>query len=130
MNRTEIHESLEQLENDRWPRPSADATRLIRHCHAARAKPASQLSTEELRLLIGQRISLAWTVPFALHDLQRTPMVEGDLYPGDLLAACLSLPDEYFAAHPEVRRQLAEIVEQVGEDDWNLAFPGRFTEWR
>lgn len=130
MDRANIQESLEELEGDRWPEPAAGATRLMCKAHEAHSKPASQLSIEDLRLLIGQKVSLSWAVPFAVAAMEKDPLAEGDMYPGDLLNACLSLPDSYFAEHLDVRDRLRAVATRISDDDWRLAFQGRFREWR
>jgi hypothetical protein len=68
MMRVGHRESLEELTGERWQVPGDDASRLIRYAHAAYVKPAEELTAEGLRLLIGRRVALDWTVPFAIDD--------------------------------------------------------------
>lgn len=93
------HMTLSQLERDDWGPPPYDSS-VVTECHRLRHVPLKDLTVENLRLLIGQRISLAYTVPLALEHLSRDPMVSGDLYPGDLLKAVRSIEDDFWAQHP------------------------------
>jgi len=130
MNRAGVRETLEELTGERWAVPGDDATRLVRKAYEAYTKPAATLTVEELRLLIGQQVALDWTVSFALAELDRNPLAEGDMYPGDLLNACLSLPVSYFAEHSETAEHLRAITAGIDQDDWDLAFAGRHSDWR
>ena len=51
--------SLEQLENDFWVEPEFDSY-VITACNEARKKPLGELSLEDIRLLIGQKIGLKY----------------------------------------------------------------------
>ncbi|RRR99429.1 contact-dependent growth inhibition system immunity protein [Glycomyces terrestris] len=130
MKRADYRESLEELTGDRWPEPGSDATRLVRNAYAAYTKPAEALTVEELRLLIGQQVALEWTVPFAIDELERDPLAEGDMYPGDLMNACMSLPEAYFADHRDEKDRLREIAVRIDAGDWDLAFSDRHSDWR
>ena len=47
--------------------------------------PLKNLTVENLRLIIGQQISLSYLVPVSLDILQIAPLAQGDMYPDDLL---------------------------------------------
>lgn len=113
--------SLQQVQGDRRPAPGADATRLVRAVAAARRIPLSELTTEQLRLLLGQREGLAWVVPAAVAALRSDPLAEGDCYPGDVLAGLLGLPAEYWAAHPDHAAQVDALLDAIDPDDQRLA---------
>jgi hypothetical protein len=55
--------SLEEIENDRWGDPPADATRLISTAYSLRTRPVGALDAEGLRLLISQQIGQDALVP-------------------------------------------------------------------
>ena len=122
------HQSLDDIEGSTWgPRPS-DATTLVAAIHALRHKPVGELTAADLRLLIGQRVGLDVVLPRALALLRQSPLVEGDLYPGDLLAAALHLPEAYWREHSallaEVRVVLASVAELPPQLETGVA---RFT---
>jgi hypothetical protein len=91
--------TLTQLEGDDWGEPPDDSF-LVTECHRLRHVPVGNLSVENLRLLIGQSISLPFTVPLALEHLLRDPLASGDMYPGDLLKAVQGIPEDFWASHP------------------------------
>lgn len=105
--------SLEELERDRWPAPSADATRLVATAHALRRRPIGELAVEDMRLLIGQDIGLSYLLPLALKVLRDNPMAEGDMYEGDLLSAVLTRNPAVWTESPELGRELRAIVSEL-----------------
>ncbi|MCO1581817.1 contact-dependent growth inhibition system immunity protein [Crossiella sp. SN42] len=107
--------NLTELERDDWGPPPPEATRLIARCHQLRRVPLDQLTTEDLRLLIGQHIGLPHLVPLALARLRLDPLLEGDFYPGDLLRAVLRAGAEFWAGHPGWQ---AEVAALVAEGEW------------
>lgn len=112
---------------------------LARRVHELRTAPIGALQVEDLRLLIGQRVGLDTLVPLALGMLRYRPLLEGDIYPGDLLHALLRVPDAWWVAHPSARALLATALAALepqdpdypGEqDDEDAALVARFTQWR
>jgi contact-dependent growth inhibition (CDI) system CdiI-like immunity protein len=89
--------SLEEIEHDYWGDPPADATRLISTAYALHKRPV-----EACACLISQQIGLGPLIPLALDHVERDPLAEGDLYPGDLLDAVMrSVPEPYWQAHED-----------------------------
>ncbi|GAB3700609.1 hypothetical protein GCM10028815_07130 [Mariniluteicoccus flavus] len=70
-----------------------EATSLQVRATLARRVPVSQLTPEDLRLLLGQQIDPELVMPIAVGRLRTDPLMEGDLYEGDVLEAALGLPD-------------------------------------
>ena len=62
--------------------------------------------------MIGQNIGLNYLIPLAIEQLQRDPLVAGDYYPGDLLAAVLHVDSAFWQEQPHLRRAVQEIVDQ------------------
>jgi hypothetical protein len=112
--------SLEQIEDDRWGNPPADATRLIATVHQLRHKPIGLLEADDLRVLVAQKVGLEVLVPRVLARLEQEPLLEGDFYPGDVLVAVLKIPQSYWAAHPELRGQVERIVSAIEDPDAEL----------
>ncbi|WP_239132156.1 contact-dependent growth inhibition system immunity protein [Paractinoplanes durhamensis] len=122
--------SLEEIEGDVWGEPPAGATRLVATVHELRRRPVGQLAVEDLRTLVGQQVGLDVVVPMVLDLLAAEPLAEGDFYPGDLLAATMRVPVEYWRAYPSWAARLRDIVDAVDVDDEYLrreisAFRGR-----
>ncbi|MEV0304291.1 contact-dependent growth inhibition system immunity protein [Streptomyces prasinus] len=105
--------SLEELERDRWPAPSADATRLVATAHTLRRRPIGELTVEDMRLLIGQDIGLPHLLPLALEVLRDNPMAEGDMYEGDLLSAVLTRNPAVWTESFELGRELRVIISKL-----------------
>jgi hypothetical protein len=96
-------QSLQELEKQDWgeaPFPS----HLVRTCHALRRKPLRDFTVEDLRIMIGQNISLDYLIPLALEHLQRDPLVAGDFFPGDLLANVLKVKAAFWHVYPHLRQ--------------------------
>jgi hypothetical protein len=109
--------SLQQIEGDDWGEPPADATRLVRTAHQLRHTPIGELDAEDLRLLITQRMGLDVLVPRTLTLLEQNPLLEGDFYPGDVLAAILKVPPSYWSANPTQLARVEHIIASLDTTD-------------
>lgn len=103
--------SIEALENDYW-KPVDFPTTLIEKCYSYRKIPLSQLTVEQLRLLIGQQIGLHYTIPKAILILEKNILAEGDLYPGDLLNSMLDLPEEIWKRNEGLMAKFKAVLHQ------------------
>jgi hypothetical protein len=88
------HMTLTQLERDDWGPPPYDSF-LVTECHRLRHVPLRDFTVENLRILIGQHISLEYTVPLALEHLSKDPLASGDL-----LKAVQGSEDDFWTQHP------------------------------
>jgi hypothetical protein len=109
MDKTILTKSLDHLEGDRWPDPDDTVTRLVQEAHRLRSVPIGQMTTEDLRLLLGQAIGTEYLMPLALERLRRDPLAQGDFYPGDLLVGVLRTDTAYWSTHPNELRALKEV---------------------
>lgn len=64
---------------------------VVQTSESAIRKPLKELSNEEIRLLIGQKIGLKYLIPMALHILDENILIDCHYYNGDLLEALLEL---------------------------------------
>jgi hypothetical protein len=80
-----------------------------------RRKPIGGLTVEDMRLLIGQDVGLAYLLPLAVEVLRVDPLAEGDMYAGDLLAAVLTRRAEVWSESPELRWEVRVIVSELAE---------------
>lgn len=108
---------IEAVDDDVWPDPGPDATGLVRRVHALRRQPVADLAAEGLRLLLSQHVSLDVVLPEALRRLADNPLLEGDCYPGDVLAAVLRVDPAYWASHPDLHASVREIIGRLDPDD-------------
>jgi hypothetical protein len=86
------------------------ATNLIETCSRLRRKPIGELSTEDLRLLIGQQFDLEILVPEALEILEANPFAMGDFYCGDLLMNVLSIDRTFWKRHTDLYSRVLDLV--------------------
>lgn len=101
--------SLQELERDDWGEPDYD-THLVQTCHRLRRVPLADFTAGDLRIMIGQKISLLFLVPLALEKLQEDPLVEAHYYPGDLLNVVLDFPETFWSVHTDMRDVLRQVV--------------------
>ena len=107
-----LNSTLEKLEKSKWEDPKS-SSHVISECHRLRKVPLSQFTTEDLRLMIGQGLSLEYLVPLALDKLTDNPFSEGDFYPGDLLKAVLGVKWEFWESNKELFSTLNDIMSSV-----------------
>ncbi len=105
--------SLEELDHDHWGK--AGPTGLVRRCQELHRKPLNQLAVGDIRVLIGQRFCLEFLIPLAFEQLEFNPLVEGDLYPGDLLKVTFGAGETFWASHTEYCERLRKIIHRVQE---------------
>lgn len=103
--------SIEQLENDYWKDVDFPSS-LVEKCFNYRKIPVSDLSVEQLRLLISQQIGLHYIVPKAINVLQADVLSEGDYYPGDLLNSLLSLSENDWNRLQTEKTKFIELLHQ------------------
>jgi hypothetical protein len=124
--------SVEQLEDNVWPPAAADATPLVRRVHELRREPIGDLSIEGLRVLLEQNVGLDILLPRAAVRLQWEPLLQGDLFPGDLLAAALRVDHAQWVKDPVSLTRMRIVIDKVRDmgdlaehdaphgDIWNL----------
>jgi hypothetical protein len=103
--------TLDELEGHTWGDPDGDSY-LVSTCHRLRSKPIGLFSAEDLRIMLGQHISVALLLPVALEVLEADPLAEGDFYPGDLLKATMSAP-VVWESEPVLKRRMRRVLERA-----------------
>ena len=107
--------TLAELEGLSLQEPSETDTALVRMCLALMRVPLGQMTTENLRMLIGQEIGLKYLVPIALRKLALDPFADGDFYCGDLLKVVVGVSPAFWAAEPTLRRALDDVISRLKE---------------
>ncbi|QDU47758.1 contact-dependent growth inhibition system immunity protein [Gimesia panareensis] len=102
--------SLQELEGEDWGEPEASDTSLVKTCMRLRRVPLQDFTTENLRIMIGQKISLFFLVPLALELLEKDPLADGDCYSGDLLNAVLAVPEAFWKLHTDKCDVLRRVI--------------------
>ena len=76
--------------------PGEFPTNLIEKCYRYRKISIAELTNEQIRLLISQKIGTEYLTGIALKKLERNILTECDFYQGDLLFAVSGLPAEFW----------------------------------
>lgn len=112
----DMNKSIQELEDAEWHGSSSDSN-LAARCTSLWHTPLNDFTVADLRLMIGQLIGLKFLVPIAVDCLLGNPYVEGDLYPGDLLACVLNVdPAWWTTCEPWLLEQFKGIISAVEED--------------
>jgi len=93
--------------------PSEFQSSLIERHEAALATPLIKLSADQIALLVRQRTEPDLVVPLAVALLAEQPLLDAGLYPGDLFAAVLQLPADFWLSHPTEWFDVDGILGQV-----------------
>src|SRR5262245_3692976 len=98
----QLDKNLSELEGSVWGEPEFDS-HVATECHRLRTVPLCAFTVENLRLMIGQEIGLEYLIPLAIEHLEANPFVEGDYYPGDLLASVVGTSLNFWTTHGDLR---------------------------
>jgi hypothetical protein len=101
--------TLEELEEMAWNEPDFASDR-EQKTYALRKTPLARFTAEDVRILISQRISLAYLVPVAVEKLRQNLFVEGDFYPGDLLQSVLAIDEVFWMNNRPLWQQVFELI--------------------
>jgi hypothetical protein len=106
--------SLQELEH----RDIGEATfhsHLVMECHRLHRVPLKDFTVEDLRIMIGQNISLNFLIPIALEKLAQNPLAEGSFYAGDLLVNVLRAGLGFWSKSPDLATKLRKIADRALE---------------
>jgi len=101
--------TLEQLEDEYWAEPTFHS-HLVIECHRMRKIPLRDLTDENLRMAIGQKMGLQYLLPLAIEQLNENPLASGDLYDSDLLSNIFTLPASVWGERRDLREKLLAIA--------------------
>ena len=104
--------SLEELECVYWEPPNIDSG-LVNECYRLRKIPIYKLTSENLRILIGQQISLAYLLPLAFDKLEENLLSGGDFYSGDLLSSVAKVDNEFWDNNPSLNNRVVELKTDI-----------------
>lgn len=108
----DVSKTLEELDGQSWGEPECQS-HLVLECHRLRRVPLREFTPANLRIMIGQNIGLEFLAPLALQLLADDPLLDAELYAGDLLSATLQSDSVFWSAHPDLRTTLGSIAESA-----------------
>jgi len=103
--------TLDTVDPPAWGPAPPDASAVTKRCHELRSKPLTDFTVEDLRIMIGQQLSLGQLLSIAFERLQADPLAEGDCYPGDLLASSLRVDGAFWEQFPDPDVSLRNLIE-------------------
>ena len=89
--------------------PPTNATGLMESVQKACATPLRELTDNDLRILVGQKLALEICLPLAVERLRENPWLDASYYPGDLMEAVRRLSDEELEKFPGAREEMDEL---------------------
>lgn len=104
-----VNKSLEELENSYWEHNDFDSY-VVQTVQAARKKPLSELTNEEIRVLTGQKVGLKYVLPMTVSLLKNDPLAEIRFFEGDLLECVLRLSPADWNENPNELREFRSII--------------------
>jgi hypothetical protein len=104
--------TLQEIEQHDWGEPTYDSY-LVTTCHRLRRKPLDEFTAEDLRIMIGQKVSLPILMPLAVEWLEREPLAAGHYNEGALLAAVTTVGDDFWANHPDSLQRVRRVLGRV-----------------
>lgn len=107
--------TLEVLDGP-WPKPDYPS-HVVTRCHALRKVRIDEMTVEDVRLLVGQKIGLPHILPRAIEMLEADPLAEGDFFPGDLLKAVAALSEIDWSGANASKKRFAAIAAAVLENN-------------
>ncbi len=101
--------SLQEIEGVDWGEPQYESY-VVTNAYRLRRVPLQNYTVDDLRFMIGQRISPQYLVPMALECLQADPWIEAFSHRGDLLSSLLKADSRFWIASPHLRARTEEIA--------------------
>ncbi|MGB9184437.1 MAG: contact-dependent growth inhibition system immunity protein [Solirubrobacteraceae bacterium] len=105
--------TLDTVDPPAWGPAPPDATAPVKQCHELRSKPLVDFTVEDLRVMIGQQVGLNRLVGLAHKRLQADPLVQGDYYPGDLLASVLGVDGAFWERSPDLDVEFGKLTKDL-----------------
>lgn len=107
-----FEETLNTLEGEDWGEPDYGSY-VVRTVHALRKKRLLDLTNEELRLALSQRVGLPYILDLAFSRLRMDPFIGGDFYNGDIIAALVLAEQSIWQDRSDLRNELAGLLQKA-----------------
>ena len=105
----ERSQTLDELDPPAWGKPTY-SSHLVKECHRLRKIALHEMTTADIRLLIGQEIGVQWLLPMAIDALEQNVFVETEYYPGDLFVQVLRLSQDTWQNAPEQKLRVDALI--------------------
>lgn len=102
--------SIENLEKQNFGNPTNAPTSMVQRCLELCKVPLDKFTVEDLRLMIGQGFSLRHLIPLAIEKIKDHLLVEGNLFPGDLLKNVLLVDAKFWTHHKQLWQEVNELI--------------------
>ncbi len=88
--------TLENLEKDFWGKPNYDSY-LVRRAHEIRKIPLSDLTNDDIAMMVRQKFSLDYIIPLAIDKLKIDILAHGETgVEGAIMDAILRVPKDFW----------------------------------
>ncbi len=95
--------TIEDLEQVYWGDKPPYDSHLVTTVYKLRKKDLEEFTVEDLRIIIGQNLSLPILIPRAINVLEEDILASGDCYTGDLLEYVLKIQPKFWVDYPELK---------------------------
>ncbi|GAB3329478.1 hypothetical protein GCM10027299_32900 [Larkinella ripae] len=102
-------QTLETLEDQYWEEPEFMDGQ-FQKIQALRQTPLDQFGTEDIRLMVGNALSLPYLIPLAAERLNKNLFAEGDYYPGDLLQSVLNVDLSFWLTNRPLWQYIHQLI--------------------
>ena len=109
------YKTLQELDGEDWG-PSTYNSHLVTTCNSLRNKPVGNFSVEDLRIMIGQKLSLEYLIPLALEILEDNIFADEEMYSSVLLDTVLNVGRDFWISNPNYKKDLESIIVKNIED--------------
>lgn len=122
--------TLENLEKDYWGEPTYDSY-LVTRTHAIRKLPLSELTNDDIAMMLRQKFSLDYIVPLAIEKLQVDILACGETgSEGAIMEAVLKIPTDFWTSNKDYWASIKKLLDDnltvwtfEKRDDFDAANP-------
>lgn len=103
--------TLERLEKDFWGKPTFDSY-LVKRIHEIRKLPLSDLTNDDIAMMLRQKFSLDYIVPLAIDKLQIDVLAFGERGDeGAIMEAIMNLPTNFWKSNKDYWAVISKLLE-------------------